>query len=333
MDKKLKVLLLLGGTSPEREVSKSTGKSVYDALINLGYEVVVIDPAYGINQPFEVEDYFKETDYTEILNENYLDAVNLISSDQIDVAFLALHGKYGEDGTIQSLLELKGIKYTGSKVLSSAIAMDKIMSKILFEEYQVPTPEYFHFKIGEYTTEEIDTKIKNQFGYPAVVKPNDQGSTVGLTICKSSDQLEEAIHNAFEYSDRILVEDYIPGRELTVAVIDDQALPVLEIRPKHGIYDYECKYTSGMSEYIVPAEIPYEVAKELQEIAVRSCKSLRCEVYARVDFRLSPENKVYSLEVNTLPGMTSLSLVPKMAKAVGISFEQLVDKIINLSLK
>jgi D-alanine-D-alanine ligase len=333
MNKKLKVLLLLGGTSPEREVSKSTGKSVYQALINLGYDVVVLDPAYGINQPLEVEEYFDEKDYTDILNENYLDAVNLISADQFNVAFLALHGKYGEDGTIQSLLELKGIKYTGSKVLSSAIAMDKIMSKILFEEYFVPTPEYFHFAKGECTTEEVNSLIEQKFGYPAVVKPNDQGSTVGLTICKSSDQLTEAIRSAFEYSDRILVEEYIPGRELTVAVIDDTALPVLEIKPKHGIYDYECKYTSGMSEYIVPAEIPDEVSKELQEIAVQACKSLRCEVYARVDFRLSPENKIYTLEVNTLPGMTSLSLVPKMANAVGISFEQLVEKIITLSLK
>jgi len=333
MNKKLKVLLLLGGTSPEREVSKSTGKSVYQALLNLGHEVVTLDPAYGINQPLEIEDYFDEEDFTEILNENYLDAVNLISPTEINVAFLALHGKYGEDGTIQSLLELKGIKYTGSKVLSSAIAMDKIMSKILFEEYHVLTPKWFHFKKGERTTEEVNNLIKEKFGYPAVVKPNDQGSTVGLTICKSSEQLVEAIHNAFEYSDRILVEEYIPGRELTVAVIDDEALPVLEIRPKHGIYDYECKYTSGMSEYIVPADVPEEVAKQLKEIAVQSCKSLRCEVYARVDFRLSPDSKIYALEVNTLPGMTSLSLVPKMAKAVGISFEQLVDKIIILSLK
>jgi len=333
MDKKLKVLLLLGGTSPEREVSKSTGKSVYQALINLGHEVIILDPAYGINQPLEVEEYFNEEDFTEILNENYLDAVNLISPTEINVAFLALHGKYGEDGTIQSLLELKGIKYTGSKVLSSAIAMDKIMSKILFEDYDVPTPKWFHFKKGERTTEEVNNLIEERFGYPAVVKPNDQGSTVGLTICKSSEQLVEAIHNAFEYSDRILVEEYIPGRELTVAVIDDVALPVLEIRPKHGIYDYECKYTSGMSEYIVPAEIYSHVSIELQEIAVQACKSLRCEVYARVDFRVNPDNKVYTLEVNTLPGMTSLSLVPKMAKAVGITFEQLVEKIITLSLK
>lgn len=333
MDKKLKVLLLVGGTSPEREVSKSTGKSIYQALQNLDYEIIVMDPAYGINQPFEVEDYFNENDYAEISNENYLDAINLISSDQINVAFLALHGKFGEDGTIQSLLELKGIKYTGSKVLSSALAMDKIMSKILFEEYNVPTPKSFHFRKGDHTTAEVNRIIEQQFGYPAVVKPNDQGSTVGLTICKSSAQLEQAVHDAFEFSDRILVEEYIPGRELTVAVIDNDALPVLEIKPKHGIYDYECKYTSGMSEYIVPAEIPEEVSILMKEIAVRACNSLRCEVYARVDFRLSPDNKIYALEVNTLPGMTSLSLVPKMAKANGISFEELIEKIINLSLK
>ncbi|HCY76146.1 MAG TPA: D-alanine--D-alanine ligase [Ignavibacteriales bacterium] len=333
MNKKLKILLLLGGTSPEREVSKSTGKSVYQALQNLDYDIIVMDPAYGINQPFEVEDYFNENDYAEISNENYLDAINLISSEQINVAFLALHGKFGEDGTIQSLLELKGIKYTGSKVLSSALAMDKIMSKILFEEYNVPTPKSFHFRKGDHTTAEVNRLIEQQFGYPAVVKPNDQGSTVGLTICKSTEQLEQAVHDAFEFSDRILVEEYIPGRELTVAVIDNTALPVLEIKPKHGIYDYECKYTSGMSEYIVPAEIPDEVSILMKEIAVQACNSLRCEVYARVDFRLSPDNKIYALEVNTLPGMTSLSLVPKMAKANGISFEELIEKIINLSLK
>ncbi len=333
MDKNLKVLLLLGGISPEREVSKSTGKSVYSALINLGYDVVLIDPTYGINQPYEVEDYFKSEDFIDISKENYLDAINLISPSEIDVAFIALHGKYGEDGTIQSLLELKGIKYTGSKVLSSALAMDKIMSKILFQEYEIPTPEYFHFRENELTTEEVKRKIESSFNFPAVVKPNDQGSTVGLTICKSSSQLDDAIHQAFEYSDRILVEEYIAGRELTVAVLDDQALPALEIRPKHGIYDYECKYTSGMSEYIVPADIPDEVSKSMQQIAVQACKAVRYDVYARVDFRLSNENKIYALEVNTLPGMTSTSLVPKMAKAVGISFEQLVEKIITLSLR
>jgi D-alanine-D-alanine ligase len=333
MSNKLKVLLLLGGTSPEREVSKSTGKSVYKALLNLGYDVKVIDPAYGLNQPAEVEKYFAKEDYCEILNSNYLEALNHDSTKGIDIVFLALHGKYGEDGTIQSLLELKGLKYTGSKVLSSSLAMDKIMSKILFEEYNVPSPKWFHFKSGEKSVEEVDKMIINSFNYPVVVKPNDQGSTVGITICKSSDQLRDAIRNAFEYSDRILAEEYIPGKELTVAVFDNKALPPLEIRPKHVVYDYECKYTTGMSEYIVPAQLPDKVLRELQEIAVKACEALRCEVYARVDFRVSPDNKPYVLEVNTLPGMTSLSLVPKMANAVGISFDQLVEKIINLSLK
>ena len=333
MDNKLKVLLLLGGTSPEREVSKSTGKSVYQALLNLGYDVKIIDPAYGINQPEDVDLFFAEKDFSEISNSNYLESVNHGSTNGIDIVFLALHGKYGEDGTIQSLLDLKGLKYTGSKVLSSALAMDKIMSKILFEEYKVPSPQWFHFRSGEKSVEEIDRLIMKNFNYPAVVKPNDQGSTVGITICKSSEHLRDAIRNAFEYSDRILVEQYIPGKELTVAVLDNEALPPLEIRPKHGVYDYECKYTSGMSEYIVPAKLPDEVIKELQNTAVQAYKALRCEVYARVDFRLSSENKPYALEVNTLPGMTSLSLVPKMAKAVGISFDQLVEKIINLSLR
>lgn len=333
MDKKLKVLLLLGGSSPEREVSKSTGKSVYNALVNLGYDVVLIDPAYGINQPYEVDDYFKVENFADVSAENYLDAINLISPSEIDVAFLALHGKFGEDGTIQSLLELKGIKYTGSKVLSSALAMDKIMSKILFQKNEVPTPDFFHFKEDELTTDEVIKKIESSFKFPAVVKPNDQGSTVGLTICKSSDQLNDAIHLAFEYSDQILIEQYVAGRELTVAVIDDIALPSLEIKPKHGFYDYECKYTSGMSEYIVPAEIPEDVSKSMQQIAVKACNAVRYDVYARVDFRLSPDNKIYTLEVNTLPGMTSTSLVPKMAKAIGLSFEQLIEKIIALSLK
>lgn len=333
MDKKLKVLLLLGGSSPEREVSKSTGKSVYNALVNLGYDVVLIDPAYGINQPYEVDDYFKGENFADVSAENYLDAINLISPSEIDVAFLALHGKFGEDGTIQSLLELKGIKYTGSKVLSSALAMDKIMSKILFQKNEVPTPDFFHFRKGELTTDEVIKKIESSFKFPAVVKPNDQGSTVGLTICKSSDQLNDAIHFAFEYSEQILIEQYVAGRELTVAVVDDIALPSLEIKPKHGFYDYECKYTSGMSEYIVPAEIPEDVSKSMQQIAVKACKAIRYDVYARVDFRLSPDNKIYTLEVNTLPGMTSTSLVPKMAKAIGLSFEQLIEKIIALSLK
>ena len=229
-------------------------------------------------------------------------------------------------------LELKEIKYTGSKVLSSALAMDKIKSKILFDHHKVSTPKWFAVKNGDIKTHHAVERIKTELNFPAVIKPNDQGSSVGITICKSKEEVKQAFIQAYEYSERVLIEEYIPGRELTVAVLDNKPLPVLEIKPKHGLYDYECKYTSGMSEYIVPAEVPGEVAHQLQVLAVNAFNALRCETYARVDFRLSPDNKPYTLEVNTLPGMTSLSLVPKMAKAVGISFDELVEKIINLSL-
>src|SRR3972149_1559562 len=257
--RKLKIALVVGGTSTERNVSKSSGQSIYKALLSLGCNPIVVDPAYGINQPKDKSSFFAHDDTLEISNLNYVRVVNSKLFDNVDIAFLALHGKWGEDGTIQSLLELRGVKYTGSKVLASALAMDKIMSKILFEEF-------------------------------------------------------------------------IDGQEVTVAVLDNQPLPVLEIKPKHNVYDYECKYTSGMSEYEVPAKIPEEVVKQIQDQALAAHISLGCEVYSRADFRLSNELKPYCLEVNTLPGMTSTSLVPKMAKAVGISFEELIEKIITLSL-
>lgn len=332
MKSKPRIVLLLGGTSPERAVSKSTGKSVYEALVDLNYPTVIIDPAYGDEQPENNELYFANEDYRPITNPNYIKALNLDVWEKIDLAFLALHGKWGEDGTIQSMLELKEIKYTGSKVLASALAMDKIKSKILFDHHNVRTPKWIAVKNGEIKTDSVTARIKNELDFPVVIKPNDQGSTVGLSICKDENEVEGALILAYKYSERVLIEEYIPGRELTVAVLDNNPLPVLEIKPKHGIYDYECKYTSGMSEYIVPAQLPQQVFQELQVMAVQAFSALRCEGYARVDFRLNPENKPYTLEVNTLPGMTSLSLVPKMAKAVGISFDELVEKIINLSL-
>ncbi len=182
MNKKdLVVALLLGGTSPEREVSKSSGSSIYRALTSLGYKTILIDPAYGKHQPHKEEDFFAAKDFAEISNRNYVEAINSKLFDEVDIAFLALHGKWGEDGTIQSLLELRGIKYTGSNVVSSAMSMDKIMSKILFKHYDIDTPEWIEVNQHE---KEIDVKkaIKEKFGFPCVVKPNDQGSTVGLTI-------------------------------------------------------------------------------------------------------------------------------------------------------
>ena len=328
---KPKVALLLGGTSPEREVSKSSGLSIYKALKTLGYETKLIDPAYGLKQPKKEEYYFGSKDYAEISNGNYVKAMNSKLFDGIDIAFLALHGKWGEDGTIQSLLEFRGIKYTGSNVVSSAISMDKIMSKILFQHYDINTPRWVAVLKAD-KAGDINKKIKDSFGYPCVVKPNDQGSTVGLAICKNENELPDALRLARKYSNKVLVEEYIEGHEVTVAVLDNKALPVLEIKPKHGIYDYECKYTFGMSEYIVPADLPAWVHSELQMQSVKAFNALGCSVYGRMDFRLSNDFKTYCLEANTLPGMTSTSLVPKMAKAVGISFEKLIDRIIKLSL-
>jgi len=330
--KKLKIALVLGGTSPERDVSKSSGQSIYKALLSLGCNPILIDPAFGINQPKDINTFFAHEDTLEISNANSVRAVNSKLFDNVDIAFLALHGKWGEDGTMQSLLEMRGIKYTGSKVLASALAMDKIMSKILFQHYNVVTPKWISIENNHNDYPILVGKIKNELGFPCVVKPNDQGSTVGVTICKTEDQLPEAFNLAKSYSSRILVEEFIDGHEITVAVLDNQPLPVLEIKPKHNVYDYECKYTSGMSEYEVPAKLPDDVSKHIQAQALAAHISLGCKVYTRSDFRLSSELKPYCLEVNTLPGMTSTSLVPKMAKAVGMSFEELIEKIILLSL-
>ncbi len=326
------VALLLGGTSPEKEVSKSTAKSILKALYDLGYKVKVINPAYGLNQPKEESKFFEEKEFTETSNRNYIEVINSTLFDDVDIAFLALHGRWGEDGTVQSLLEIRGIKYTGSKILASALAMNKYMSKIMFQHFDVTTPKWFVVRKGDNDFKLIREKIKKFFGYPCVIKPNDQGSTIGLTVCRGDVEVEKGINDALEFSNTALIEEYISGRELTVGIIGQQVLPVLEIKPKSGLYDYLSKYTSGMSEYEVPAAIPPKIAEHLQQQALLAYNSVGCESYARVDFRLTKDYKTYCLEVNTLPGMTNLSLVPKMAKAAGITFEELVDRIIKNSL-
>lgn len=331
-EKKLNIALLVGGTSPERQVSKNTGASIFKALKSLDYNVKAYDPAYGLHQPEDINLLFEEIDYTNISNENYLQFFASDMLNGVDLVFIGLHGKYGEDGIIQSMLELKDLKYTGSKVLSSSLSMDKLMSKIMFRESNISTPKWTHAELGKYDIDVILEEIRLNLNYPCVIKPNDQGSTVGLTICKTEDEVANAINQALQFSNIALIEEYIPGYEMTVAVIEGHPLPVLEIKPKHDLYDYECKYTSGMSEYIVPAEISDEVKAELQSQAILAFNALGCNGYARVDFRVSKDYKPYCLEINTLPGMTSTSLVPKMAKADGITFEQLIQKIITLSL-
>ena len=332
MNSKPQVALLVGGTSPEREVSKMSGKGVLGALKSLQYPTIVMDPAYGLNQPKEEENFFLEKDFTEISNRNCIDAINSDLLNNVDIVFSALHGKWAEDGTLQSLLELRGYKYTGSKVLASALAMDKEMSKVIFRQAGVQTPDWFTVKYRSFEPILIADQIKQEIGFPCIIKPNDQGSTVGLKFVKDESEVEKGIVIAQQFSSKAMVEKYIPGREITVAILISEALPVLEIVPKSGLYDYKSKYTSGMSEYIVPAKIPEETAKKAQQQALKAYHSLGCEGYARVDFRLNNDNELYCLEVNTLPGMTPLSLVPKAAKAVGISFEELVKRIIQQAL-
>ncbi len=327
----ISIAILVGGTSPERAVSKESGKAMYEAVKTLGYKVRLVDPGYGLNQPTKIEDFFNDCEYGILSNENIISSINSPLFNEVDLALLALHGKWGEDGIIQSLLELKGTKYTGSGVLGSSLSMDKAKSKIIFNHFGVSTPKWI--ETDRYVNlAELNTQILDSIKYPCIVKPNDQGSTIGLSKCNAPDELEECIKLASQFSIGILLEEYIVGKELAVGIVKDVELPILEIIPKHELYDYECKYTDGMCEYIVPASLDKAVEQELQKQAFLAFDSLGCKDYSRVDFRVTEEGKPYCFEVNTLPGMTSHSLLPKMAKATGISFEELVDIIIQSAL-
>lgn len=339
----MKIMVLMGGTSAERDVSLASGEAIVKGLKEAGHQVLAIDTSKGYKLP-EGETKFlpngvktEPPDVKSMQAEGKKMALQTIESfnpSDVELIFLALHGGQGEDGTIQALLELSGIPYTGSGVLASALAMDKAMSKKLFEREGILTPEWFLVESSDSSDlSKVLDNIKNSFDFPAVVKPNDQGSTVGLTVVSEGKDLAKAMDEAKIYSDKVLIERYIPGRELTVGVLEEAPLPVIEIVPEHGIYDYECKYTKGKSKYICPAELSSEKTKEIQEIGYRAFKALGCEGYARVDFRYGTDDKFYCLEVNTLPGMTATSLVPKAAKAFGIDFPKLVDKIAKLAIK
>ncbi|MEO8209144.1 MAG: D-alanine--D-alanine ligase [bacterium] len=343
----MKIVLITGGPSAEREVSIASSRSILKALRDLGHSVKVIDPIYGdeeVNEEFIFKSEIKkESPSLEKLNEiknsnrNILKCINSGLFDNIDLAFLGVHGKFGEDGRIQTLLELRGINYTGSDVFSSALSMDKNISKIILNSIGIKTPDWLILQKNCHPNyEEINRSILDSFGYPCVVKPNDEGSTVGLSIVKpdvEDVQLQNAIELAFNYSDTILIEQFVNGRELTVPIIGDEVFPVIEIRPKNGFYDYEHKYTKGMTEYFCPAEISKEIEQKAKENSLNAHKAIGCSVYSRIDFILDDKNDLYCLEVNTLPGMTETSLVPKSAAAKGMSFEQLIKKLIELSLK
>jgi len=343
----LNIILLTGGPSAEREVAISSGKSILKALRESGHNVKVIDPVNGdkeISEEVIFENKLsKDSPSIEKLqqirkssNRNILSCINSLIFDNTDLAFLGLHGKFGEDGKIQTLLEYRGVKYTGSGIFASALAMDKDVSKVILNSISVKTPAWIAIdKNSKNDILKLNKQILDSIGYPCVVKPNDEGSTVGLSIVNpdvEDIQLQNSIELAFKYSDKILIEQYIKGRELTVSIIGEEAFPIVEIKPKGGFYDYEHKYTKGMTEYFCPAELPAEIELKAKENAMKAHRALGCEVYSRVDFLLDQNDELYCLEVNTLPGMTETSLVPKSAAAAGMDFTALIEKLIGISL-
>jgi D-alanine-D-alanine ligase len=252
-----------------------------------------------------------------------------------DVVFLALHGGQGEDGTIQALLDLTRVPYTGSGHLASALAMDKDLSKRLFRQAGVRTPEWLMVRAGDgqdWRSSDFKARAVARLGVPMIVKPSKQGSTVGLSLIKDAALLAGAIEEAFRHDDEVMLEQFIAGRELTVAILGNKALPVGEIIPKHELYDYECKYTPGMAEEVFPARISDEQRKQAQGDALCAFEALKLAGCARIDFRMTAKGEFYCLEANTLPGMTDLSLVPQAAAADGISFPELCERIAALAL-
>ena len=340
--KSVKILVLMGGDSPERDVSLVSGQAIMEGLKKSGHQVLALDTADSWKAlPVSQKSVIQEigTQPPDVKELSRIDTARALRSfdakdlKDVEVIFIALHGGKGEDGTIQAVLDLTGKAYTGSGVLASALGMNKHISKKLFQQSGILTPRWIYKDSANRTNRvELQSEIE-KLGFPLVVKPNNQGSTVGLSVIDHLSQLDEAIGIAEQFSSQILFEEFIPGREITVAVLDDEPLPVVEIVPEHGIYDYECKYTTGKSKYICPAELTPEQTEEVQQAGLKAFQALGCEGYARVDFRMNPDGTFYCLEVNTLPGMTEHSLVPKAAQAAGISFSQLTDRIVQLARK
>jgi len=338
----MKITVLMGGASSERNVSLASGLRIAAALRSRGHEVIAFDPSKGLisadaERELSEDGVGREPPSLESLAEttggSFLPALErmpeLVGA---EVVFLALHGGQGEDGTLQALLDMARIRYTGSGHLSSALAMDKDLSKKLFRVEGVMTPDWL---MAPASLEDVERKL----GLPVVVKPSKQGSTVGLTVVKERAQFDAAVKEAWRFDDEVMIEQFIPGRELTVGVLGDRVLPVGEIKPKHEIYDYECKYTPGMAEEEFPAQLSPEQTTKVQQQALAAFRALKLGGCARIDFRLASSDDAsmggggdfYCLEANTLPGMTELSLIPQGAAASGMSFADLCEEIVNLA--
>lgn len=341
----MKIVVLAGGISTERDVSLSSGAMIYRALKKNGHKAVLLDVYLGYKGEDAGSIFEKDEDWAGELgaisdknpdieqvkamrpdgDKNFF-GPNVISICQAaDVVFMALHGENGENGKIQACFDLMGITYTGTGFVSSALCMDKGLSKDIFACYGIPTPAGIRLKKDEKQNKEIP--------FPCVVKACCGGSSVGVSIVNREEEYEDALNEAFRYDDEVIVEQYIKGREFSVGVMDGRALPVIEIAPLHGFYDYKNKYQAGSTIETCPAELSEEKTKEMQKYAEEAFRALRLNNYARMDFMMSTKGEIYCLEANTLPGMTPTSLLPQEAAAEGVSFEELCEEIIQAALK
>jgi D-alanine-D-alanine ligase len=306
LTKEKKIGVFMGGTSEEKEISLLSGKAVTAALKELGYDAIPV-----------------------VLNDDSLAALD---GTHIDVAFVAMHGKFGEDGGLASLLEKKRIPYTGSNPQSSKMAMNKAMAKQWFEERGIPTPAYLILQ-GNFTPAEADWLIRQEFGYPCIVKPVASGSSIGVTVVENSSQLEDALKSAARPEFEVLVERYIAGREITCGILADRPLPLIELKPKSKFFDFHAKYEDAGTEHIVNPDLPEAKKIELQLSALAAHRAVGAKDFSRVDMILDNLGQVWVLEVNTIPGLTNKSLFPKAAKALGIDFPHLCEMLTDMAFR
>ncbi len=354
--KKLRVAVLMGGPSPEREVSLATGRQIVAALDQTRYGVLPVEitrqgkwlprreflelPARAIEpgaaaargRP-DSSGLPAASDPTPLTHERF------VEDERVDVAVIAMHGPYGEDGTMQGLLELLRIPYTGSGILASALAMDKLRSRQIFEWHRIPVPGYVTVTADVWRDRDhIHGQVAEQIGYPCVVKPNAVGSSLGVSIARDASSLDPAVGAAFAYGPIVLIEEYVAGTELTCGILDDpdtgrpEVLPLVEILPHADFYNYDAKYAEGGSDHLVPARVSAEVTAGAQALALRAYRALGCGGMGRVDM-IARDSDIVVLEVNTIPGMTPTSLLPDAAKAAGISFTALLDRIVRSALR
>lgn len=340
----MKIVVLAGGISTERDVSLSSGSMIYKALSCRGHRAVLLDVYLGYEgnpgDIFELDmDWAAQVGAIGEENPD-IEAVKALRKDggkrffgpnvleiceMADCVFLALHGANGENGKVQACLELLGIPYTGTDFVSSAMAMDKGIAKDIFKAYNIPTPAGIRLKKGETETHRIP--------FPCVVKASCEGSSVSVSIVRDDEEYLAAKEEAFRYGNEAIIEQYIKGREFSVGVLDGKALPVIEMVPKMEFYDYKAKYQAGSAVEICPAEISVEKTQEMQDIAERVFQALRLKSYARMDFMMSDAEEIYCLEANTLPGMTATSLLPQEAAAAGMDFGELCQRILEFAMK